>query len=189
MRHMHVVPTVFLNSFSVVLVTLLVSCLGAVPPAAAAADACAVVGNKATKEYLLARERACFANKKKAEKKGYVPFSLPALGFTALLNGENEVPAVVTSATGSCTAALNAARTSLQIHCTHDVSSPTGAHIHEGAAGAEGGIICDLGNGSSPLVATCAMTAELVTALISDALNVNIHSTGNGGGEIRGQLQ
>ncbi len=83
----------------------------------------------------------------------------------ATLNGGQEVPPIVTAATGTGTVIINAAQD--QISFTLDVTGPfssdiTQAHIHNGAAGVNGAIsiwLCtDLGNApaSIPAVPLCS---------------------------------
>jgi hypothetical protein len=83
----------------------------------------------------------------------------------ATLNGGQEVPPIVTAATGTGTVIINAAQD--QISFTLDVTGPfssaiTQAHIHNGAAGVNGAIVIwlctDLGNApaSIPAVPLCS---------------------------------
>jgi hypothetical protein len=119
------------------------------------------------------------------------------------LTGAQEVSPVATTATGSATLLLNAAQT--QIGVTLNVSGLTGitaAHLHFGAAGVGAGpIIFNLSAipFASPLTMTLSSTdflaggglvtfSDAINALLSGLLYVNVHSTGNPGGEIRGQI-
>lgn len=61
------------------------------------------------------------------------------------------------------------------------------AHIHTGAIGVEGDIICTLSS-TSPMVNECTLTEDNIASLKAGELYVNIHTTGNSGGELRGQI-
>lgn len=112
-----------------------------------------------------------------------------SFGHVFDLTGSEEVPAVTTTATGSCAAWLNNDETELNVKCTHTVRRAVAAHVHDGAVGVDGSVVCDLGNGKTPINGTCAMTADLVTKFKTGGLYVNVHSAANLGGEIRGQIQ
>jgi hypothetical protein len=109
--------------------------------------------------------------------------------FSIGLSGSQEVPPRSTTATGSCAGVLNEARTELSVVCTHDVAGVVGAHIHRGAPGVNGPIICDFGDATSPIEATCAFTPGLIEDLATGNLYINVHSGTFPGGEIRGQIQ
>ena len=109
--------------------------------------------------------------------------------FSIGLSGSQEVPPRSTTATGACAGVLNEARTELSVVCTHDVAGVVGAHIHRGAPGVNGPILCDFGDATSPIQATCAFTPDLIEDFATGNLYINIHSTTFPGGEIRGQIQ
>lgn len=102
--------------------------------------------------------------------------------------GEQEVPPVETAARGGCGAVFDVAQ--LNIVCAHNVEGATAAHIHVGAPGEGGPVVFDLGDPSiSPFSANWPdVPAEDVADLFAGNLYVNIHSTINPGGEIRGQI-
>lgn len=110
--------------------------------------------------------------------------------FTASLDGMQA--GTMSTATGSCTATLNAAQTSLVIMCTHNVMNPIAAHIHNGAPGVAGPIVFPFGSATSPISATWStITAADVANLLAGDLYVNVHSNNCQicpAGEIRGQL-
>ena len=151
---------------------------------------CPVIGIKSTKQYYRANQRQCFANVKKASTKGYSDSAAgsTSIGYAFSLAGTEEVPPVTTTATGSCLAALLAESSTLRVICTHNVISPILAHVHEAAIGVDGDVICDLGAGTSPISADCALTSTQLASLLAGGLYVNVHSTLNSGGEIRGQI-
>lgn len=121
--------------------------------------------------------------------------------FDGLLLGDNEVPPVVSAATGTATGVL---RTDGMVTVSgsftglastlFDVADFGPAHVHEGVAGTNGGVVFML-----DVAANEAMTAgrfgasEMFTALQVDDLlmggfYVNVHTQANQGGEVRGQL-
>lgn len=126
--------------------------------------------------------------------------------YEAKLTGANEVPAVTTTATGTFTATLDeAAGTIAWTLSVPAITNATAAHIHVGAAGANGGIVLPLfaaptGTSVSSInVSGTAKSADLsgtlagnlpgfITALKAGGLYANVHTTANAGGEIRAQV-
>lgn len=117
--------------------------------------------------------------------------------FAATLTGSQEVPSVNTSGYGSARLQMNAERTEVTIEVTATgLSGPlTGAHIHEGMAGASGPAVKPLeikGNtvkGVWRLNDTVSpLTSDLITKLMNGQLYINLHTTANPNGEIRGQI-
>ncbi len=126
--------------------------------------------------------------------------------WRATLSGSNEVPAVNSTATGTFTADLNETAGTLTWSLSvPSITNATAAHIHTGAAGTNGGIVVNLfaapaGSPASSInvsgtaratdvIGTLAGNfAGLVTALKAGTLYVNVHTTANPGGEIRGQI-
>ena len=129
-----------------------------------------------------------------------------AAKYGATLSGANEVPAVTTTATGKFTATLDeAAGTLTWTLSVPAITSTTAAHIHTGAAGANGGVVVSLfaaptgAPASSINVSGTARAADLsgsmagnfpgfVAALKAGTLYVNVHTSANAGGEIRAQV-
>jgi len=117
------------------------------------------------------------------------------------LTGAQENPAVVTTATGQGTAVISADGSTITYIVTYSGLSGTAnaAHIHAGAAGANGGVILPLTVGPSPMTGTLTAAnftasgsvttfAEAVAAIRAGTTYFNIHTTAHAGGEIRGQL-
>jgi hypothetical protein len=117
------------------------------------------------------------------------------------LTGAQEVPAVVTTATGQGTVAISADGSTITYLVTYSGLSGTAnaAHIHTGAAGVSGGVILPLAVGPSPMSGTLTAAnftpsgsvttfAEAVAAIRAGATYINIHTAANPGGEIRGQI-
>ncbi|MCU0626154.1 MAG: CHRD domain-containing protein [Gemmatimonadaceae bacterium] len=134
--------------------------------------------------------------------------------FTAQLAGSNEVPPVTTTASGSATFTA-VGDTALSYTIT--VSGLTGVtmgHIHSGAAGVNGPVLVWLAppNGTAPQTPSGLTNGELSAGRINaswirgvggapaislDSLKrllrtgnayVNLHTSANAGGELRGQI-
>jgi plastocyanin len=121
----------------------------------------------------------------------------PSAGtLVALLTGANEVPATTSSGTGSVTLRLDAtAGTVLGTwNATGLSSNIISAHVHRGAAGANGGIVIPFsnlpstgGSFSTSDVADAGLIREILAS--PGGFYVNVHTANNTGGEVRGQLQ
>jgi hypothetical protein len=129
--------------------------------------------------------------------------------FTAQLHGGNEVPVVVTGSAGTATVTWNTAtRTgTYRVDVYNMPVGTTASHIHVGAVGAggpvvinftvpAGGISNDYGLSGTFACSDVAVRAaqginscdDFEQALLLNNTYVNVHSTANPGGEIRGQL-
>ena len=128
--------------------------------------------------------------------------------FTAKLSGKNEVPPVITPATGIAMFTVSPNGTFL--HYVLSISDITGAHIHAGSSTQNGPAIAGLfnpsmaghptgkvhGTLSKGNIRASNLTGPLVGKELSDLIlliktgntYVNVHTTQNRGGEIRGQL-
>lgn len=116
---------------------------------------------------------------------------------SASLSGANEVPAVISSATGTTTGTYNQTTKILSIRTTYTGLVPTVAHIHTQAvptnATRTGGVTFDFGIGAalaSPIIypVPTPLTAAQEANLLNGIMYVNIHTAANPGGEIRGNL-
>ena len=142
--------------------------------------------------------------------------SLPgATIYTAALSGANEVPAVVTSGSGSATLTLNGNSLGIAVNFSSLGSNDVAAHIHccavlgtnapvaLGFTGFPLGVTSGSFNATfdllNPAVYTAAFLAlyggtatgaetALINGLNTGLTYVNIHTTLNPGGEIRGQV-
>jgi hypothetical protein len=108
------------------------------------------------------------------------------------LTGDQEVPPVKTSATGSGTITIGADESVSGSITTKGIEG-TAAHIHEGAPGKNGPVIIPLTKGSDNVTWSVPAGAKL-TEIQHENLNagnlyVNVHSATNKGGEIRAQLK
>jgi hypothetical protein len=109
--------------------------------------------------------------------------------FTAVLNGANEVPANNSTAAGTATLTFNNSTKIFSITVNHNIASPTGGHIHMGAAGINGSVVFPFTTLTTPFTYTsAALTAAQESDLKANLYYVNIHTTAFNGGEIRGQL-
>jgi hypothetical protein len=124
--------------------------------------------------------------------------------LTAAAEGPTPCAAAGAAATGSATITINAAMTDVAVNLTFSgLSGPaTLAHIHTGAAGANGmPAFAFAMNPTSPVVKTFvaadyamppggpANFAAFLTAMAAGQAYVNVHTTACPSGEIRGQIQ
>ena len=106
------------------------------------------------------------------------------------LTGDQEVPPVKTSASGSATFNISADKSVSGRVATSGVEA-TAAHIHEGAKGANGPVIVPLAknaDGSWTPAVGAKLTDAQYASYLAGNLYVNVHSAANKGGEIRAQL-
>jgi hypothetical protein len=121
--------------------------------------------------------------------------------FTFTLYGGNEVPGVVTDATG--TVALQLGDGEMTYHLQASGAEFTMAHIHAGSPGVNGPVIAFLLPMQDPPLTTVDVSGTItvddlvgefagnwdsfVTSFLADLFYVNIHSVANPGGELRAQ--
>ena len=111
------------------------------------------------------------------------------------LSGDQQVPAVTTTATGSGYALVNSMTYALEVVVnTEGVDDATAAHIHTGAAGENGDVLVgleqsadDMGMWMTP--ADTMIDIDTYDVLISGGHYVNIHTPANPDGELRGQIE
>ncbi len=107
------------------------------------------------------------------------------------LNGAQENPAVTTPATGSGVLIIDTESGEVSGSINTFGISGNAAHIHTGAVGVNGPVIIPLTQTSTGVwnVSDGAkLTAEQLDAMRAGTLYVNVHTTANPGGEIRGQM-
>ncbi|MCX6049409.1 MAG: CHRD domain-containing protein, partial [Chloroflexi bacterium] len=121
--------------------------------------------------------------------------NLEHLPFSATLSGANEVPAVVTTASGVGAFAYNLRTRELTYTVqVADIANITLAHIHRGAAGVNGPVAYMLYDGTGlfdpghPISGVVTLSEADQALLMNRGLYVNVHTTANPGGEMRGQL-
>ncbi|WP_460608382.1 CHRD domain-containing protein [Hymenobacter terrigena] len=113
-------------------------------------------------------------------------------GIIANLTGAQETPAVATSATGLgiFTLSQNLEKMKFRVAFAGLSSAVTGAHFHTGAFGVAGPVVVNLlpnltGN---VIEGEIVPTVAFLTALSQGQVYINVHTTNNPNGEIRGQL-
>ncbi|MGE0130477.1 MAG: CHRD domain-containing protein [Blastocatellales bacterium] len=139
-----------------------------------------------------------------------------ALGVSVAISGANEVPPVTTNASGTGTITINPKRDKMGVVTGGEVTFTmnfkdfpantviTGLHIHENVAGMNGSVVINTGIGGANTITiptgagTISRTVTLTTAAQIAALTrllanpagfyVNMHTSANTSGELRGQL-
>jgi hypothetical protein len=115
------------------------------------------------------------------------------IGFNASLNGSQETPPTTSNASGTAYAWLDSNLTTLTYRLTYaNLSAPfSGSHFHLGAFGVAGGVIEAI---TPNFIGTTAagtwsnLPDSMVVHFIKGDIYLNVHSTANPGGEIRGQV-
>ena len=128
------------------------------------------------------------------EIRGQVNAFSPATSFEVPLSGANEVPPVTTNARGEANLTLTDLNILHYTVAVTNITNVTAAHIHKAPAGVNGPIIFTLFDGggtfdpSNPLGDGVLLNAENLVDLLTDYYYINVHTTANPGGEIRGQI-
>ena len=109
------------------------------------------------------------------------------------LDGDQRVPVVSTSATGTFAVTANPVAGTLVAHAnTAGVANATVAHIHNGYAGTNGGVeiplVQDAADDAHWSAIDAPVDANQLAELRSGRYYINVHTQANPGGEIRGQL-
>lgn len=121
-------------------------------------------------------------------------YSTTSTSCTASLDGDQEVPPVVTDGTGSATIDFDNSTSELSWSIEFSgLSGPaTAAHFHgPAAAGVNADVRVNIGDVSgleSPMEGAEELTSEQAEWLLDGELYINIHTATNPGGEIRGQV-
>ena len=113
--------------------------------------------------------------------------------LSAKLTAAREVPkpkGVPAAATGTFTGTLKGKTLRFKLTFAHLTGKATAAHIHKGRAGRMGPVLVPLcGPCRSGVTKTMTVTSSQRDAIEHSATYVNVHTTKNAGGEIRGQLK
>lgn len=118
--------------------------------------------------------------------------SAAPMGFTATLNIAQEVPketGAPAAAGGTFTATLTGKTLKWKLTFSHLTGAASAAHIHLGAKGVSGAVIVPLcGPCKSPASGSAKITSALAKDIEAGKTYVNVHTTKNPNGEIRGQI-
>lgn len=109
------------------------------------------------------------------------------------LSGENEVPAVSTDAAGRAAVTVDSTDKSVVVHgMTMGLADATAAHIHQAFAGMNGDVVIPLmqsvDNADHWMLEETELTGEQYEALLMGQMYINVHTSANPGGELRGQI-
>ena len=118
-------------------------------------------------------------------------------GFTFLMNGAQEVPAVTSAGIGSGIVSIDRDQTNAHYMLVTAGVTSAGIHFHKGIMGATGAVINDLSSiyanngafGYWKNTDTSPFTLAHSKEFNSDSVYVNLHTSANAGGEIRGQVK
>jgi uncharacterized surface anchored protein len=109
--------------------------------------------------------------------------------FSNKLSGQNEVPQVNTSATGTFYGVYDKTTKKLIYNIAYTGVTPTAMHFHKAAAGANGDVELPVaGPFSSGMTGSVTLTAAQEADLLKGLWYLNVHSTAHAGGEVRAQL-
>jgi hypothetical protein len=138
-----------------------------------------------------------------ANQNGEIRGQVGATELYATMNGDNEEPPVTTDATGRASVGITDTAITVTFNTT-GLTDVVAAHIHLGVVGIDGPVIFPLySSGDGPFTSpyTTTVTAadlipspgaetfdEAVAAIRAGRTYVNIHTTANPNGEIRGQV-
>jgi hypothetical protein len=124
--------------------------------------------------------------------RGQILPSTVQLAFNSLASAQ-EVPAVISAATGTVATTFNAVTGTINVRVsTTGVSDAVAAHVHDGFAGTNGGVLVPLTQDATDVDSWSANEAALdasgVAAFQAGSLYINVHTPANPGGELRGQV-
>lgn len=111
--------------------------------------------------------------------------------FTATLSQSQENPPTGAPATGTGSFTLTDEGLHYKITVNGLSGAITGAHIHTGGIGINGGVTFDIGatfSGNTAVGLVTGLTAAQKKEMLAGNMYVNVHTALNPGGEIRGQL-
>lgn len=124
--------------------------------------------------------------------------SAQIIELRATINGAQENPAVTTGASGTAVMLYDVGANTFDLIVSINglTNTATASHIHEGAAGANGGVVTNLGGEAVYTRSGNTLTATFRNVthggdklrLIQGGAYFNLHTAANPGGEVRGQL-
>jgi CHRD domain/Secretion system C-terminal sorting domain len=126
------------------------------------------------------------------EIRGQMFYTGDGIGFDALIDGNQQVPAVQTNAKGAMYAVVRSTLDTLDYAVQTTGISPFISHLHIGTVGNNGGVAGELRPASAAFPGafsgSIAMTPTLLADLLKDGIYANFHTNANQNGEIRGQV-
>ena len=126
------------------------------------------------------------------EIRGQLGFINGAFGFDALAEGAQENPPVTTNAKALMVGWASDALDTMQYAVLYTGLTPTAAHFHNGAVGVNGPVVVALTPYSlapnAAYVDKIGLSNDNLTKFLKGEMYVNLHTTANSGGEIRGQV-
>ena len=123
-----------------------------------------------------------------------VPANADILDFQANLDGSQEVPPTGSPATGFATITIDDVTFELSWDITWSGligGAETGLHFHNAPAGANGGVVVNIGAISgliSPSIGSTTIDQALTDEFLAGNIYINLHTNDFAGGEIRGQV-
>ncbi len=111
--------------------------------------------------------------------------------FTAAINGNSEVPATPSTASGTFTGTLDKTTRVLTYKVEYTGLTPMMGHLHKGAPGTNGPVVVPFDSvavRTSPINGTATLRQGLVDSLTNGLIYVNLHTRTYPGGEIRGNI-
>lgn len=118
------------------------------------------------------------------------PASAAAHSLAATLDGNQQVPAVVTAGNGAAALTYDDTTKKLTGMLSYTGTGTVSAiHIHTGARGANGGVSYDIGALASPIAVDVDIDAAEEATLLAGGMYFNVHTDTFPNGEIRGQIE
>ena len=111
--------------------------------------------------------------------------------YSADLTGSQETPAVSTNAQGLAACSLSKIDSIFSVMAiVHGLSGPIiSAHLHRGAPGVSGPVVADLSSGiNGTMISLDVNPTAFLSDLLAGNIYINVHTSANPDGEIRGQL-
>jgi len=108
--------------------------------------------------------------------------------LVATLNGQQEVPATTSMATGTFMGMVNPTTRVMTYEVRYSGFTPTAGHIHAGAPGQNGPVVIGFSSIASPITGQVTLTQSRLDSMRAGNFYVNLHSAAFPGGEIRGNI-
>ena len=109
----------------------------------------------------------------------------------ATMTGAAEVPAVTSSATGTCWVSVNPFTKGVGGRIETSITNGIAAHLHRGAATVAGPVVIGMTSPSAGVwtfPAGTTITDDTLARFMEGNTYCNVHTTANPGGEVRGQM-